>query len=58
MSPSDVVKALADEPILTVKHGRIYWSAAIVAVLASGLASYFVTRAQVEDLAKRADLHV
>jgi len=45
----------SDEPQVVVKHGRVYWSAGLIAVLASGIASFVITRSQVESLAIRTE---
>lgn len=44
-----------EQPSVVVKHGRIYWSAGVIAVLASGIASFLITRSSVDQLEKRVD---
>ncbi len=40
-------------PVVTVKHGRIYASATIIAAIAGGLAAGIIAREQIADLAMR-----
>ncbi len=42
----------ADFPVL-IKHGKIYWSAGIIAALSAGLASFAIARAQIADLSEK-----
>ena len=48
-------RALLDinEPQMVVKHGRVYWSAAVIALIASAAASVIITRSQIEQLTRR-----
>jgi hypothetical protein len=39
--------------VVAIKHGRIYWSAAGIALLASGLASFLIARSQLDGHDRR-----
>ena len=52
MTPADALRVVNDEPVV-IKHGRLYWSAGVIAALVAGGSSFMVTRATVDQHDKR-----
>ncbi len=46
---------LTSERPAVIRHGRLYLSVGVVAILASGVASFFIARAQLDELVARTD---
>lgn len=41
------------DPPMVMSRGRVYWSAGIIAVIAGGIASFAITRSQVDGIVRK-----